>query len=503
MANLLDTAINQHLLNLKANSSMLVGRPTGPPMPPTGGVPPGAMMPFTAPGPFGGPMLQGGQPPPPPGVPGAAPGLPPPGLPGPGPMSAPGPPGGLPLPPPPGSGGLVSVAIDNLPFRYQLSETDLRETFQRWGSLQSVQVSRDGGREVGVVAFEDPIDASDARRQLHGHVCGFDGASGVLNVIQGGPEQLGGRPLGPPPGPFPQAMTGPPPSAMAMLPPPTTGAPPPVGGPPPAVAATTGPPPQAGAPPLGGPPAMQMGGPQQAGPPPLGQVPPAGSVPGPSGACLLGAAPEGAMPKSSPVPMMPGVNGRPAWCCKIIIQAESLHSEFPTAAKIVGNNEANIEHLRSQTHCSAQLRGRGSGFLEPDGRELQENMFLWLSSNDPQHGKAGLEMAQDLLKSVYEEHQAWCTQHKVFASLVTEPVVIENPDLPMSMPAPGPVPATGPPAPGPPGAAPGGPLGMAPAPAPMPTLAPTGPAPALQGYGPCPGGAPPMHTGGPYQQQGR
>ncbi|CAK0883736.1 unnamed protein product, partial [Prorocentrum cordatum] len=69
-------------------------------------------------------------------------------------------------------------------------QADLRETFQRWGALQSVQVNREGAREVGVVTFAEAIDASDAQRQLHGQICNFEGAAGALAVVAGAPELL-------------------------------------------------------------------------------------------------------------------------------------------------------------------------------------------------------------------------------------------------------------------------------------------------------------------------
>merc|ERR1719350_1815211 len=105
---------------------------------------------------------------------------------------------------------------------------------------------------------------------------------------------------------------------------------------------------------------------------------------------------------------------KPVWSCKIIVHAETLHSDFPTVSKIIGVHGANVEHVRSQTHCTVQLRGRGSGYLEPEtGQELQENMFLFLTSSVPENGKVALDMVQDLLKSVYEEHQSWCSQHNL------------------------------------------------------------------------------------------
>merc|ERR1719160_1809193 len=83
------------------------------------------------------------------------------------PQLGPGPPAG------PNTAVLLSVAVDSLPFRYQLQEADLREMCQRWGTVQSTHVYRDGGREVGVIVFADAIDAADCQRQINGHRCTF------------------------------------------------------------------------------------------------------------------------------------------------------------------------------------------------------------------------------------------------------------------------------------------------------------------------------------------
>jgi len=336
-------------------------------MQPVGTLPPNA---FTMPMPPGmGPSLPGA----PMLVPVPATGPLPPTLPGtlPPSMGAPGLPGLPPvaMPPAPNAGATVSIAIDNLPFRYQLNEADLKETFQRWGTVQSVQVVRDGGREVGSVQFADQVDAQDAQKQLTGQTCTFDGTQGTLMVVMGSPFQL-------------------------------TAAPRPVPG--------------------------------QAGP---GPVAPAGPLSAPS-ACGPGA------PKNG-TPAIGDANGapanghvRPAWCCKIVVEAESLHPEFPTVVRIRGEGDANVEHIRTQTKCRVQLRGRGSGTSEPEtSQELPEPMFLWLTSDNAEDGKAGMEMTLDLLKSIYEGHQQWCDQNGIGHPDSIKPKVMENPEV-----LPGPVP---------------------------------------------------------------
>merc|ERR1719215_1647025 len=291
-------------------------------------------------------------------------------------------------------------------------ENDLRETFQKWGPLQSVQVVRDGPREVGVVTFEDQVDAADAQRQLHGYTWNFQGSPGVMVVVLGGPEQLAAAtPLG-----------------ISRAPPAFQ-----VGG-----VRPGGPQQQAQAPP---PPPQQQQLPQA----PQQQQPP-GWQPEQQHLGSVGAVPKGFAPASRPPSLNAAADGagngstngfapmrvatpRPEWCSKIVVQAELLHAEFPTILKILGDQNANVEHVRRETQCNVELRGRGSNFKEPDGQELQEPLFLWLTANNVQSDKSAQEMVQDLLKSVYEEHQDWCSRHNQPLPTLSDPVPIENPDV--------------------------------------------------------------------------
>eukprot|EP00929_Paragymnodinium_shiwhaense_P057719 TRINITY_DN2889_c0_g1_i5.p1 TRINITY_DN2889_c0_g1~~TRINITY_DN2889_c0_g1_i5.p1 ORF type:complete len:332 (-),score=51.31 TRINITY_DN2889_c0_g1_i5:109-1104(-) len=257
-------------------------------------------------------------------------------------------PGGVPAPPgqalpSPATGVsiVLSAALEGMPCRYQLQEADVRECFGRWGPLQAVSIARDGSREVATITFSDPMDATDAQRQLHGFRCQFGAAgSGTLAVVPGGPEQLGGF--------------------------------------------------------------------------------------------------QGVLPKAMGVPGMgPGGSPRPAWSCKIIVQAESMHPSFPVAAKIRGQDDANVGHMRTQLHCNVDLRGRGSGFLEPNGQELQEPMALWMAAELPERGPPAIELALDLLKSVYDEHAQWCQQNNQPMPPPIEAQLIPGEMLMMAMPGPG------------------------------------------------------------------
>mmetsp|Transcript_29594 Transcript_29594/g.47653 ORF Transcript_29594/g.47653 Transcript_29594/m.47653 type:complete len:400 (+) Transcript_29594:140-1339(+) len=276
---------------------------------------------------------------------------------------------------------IMSIAVNDLPFVYQLQEADLRETCQRWGTLQTVSVYRDGGREVGVVVFADAIDAADCQRQLNNAPCTFDGvaggAQGVLSVVLGSPEQLAP--------PMPKMLHG------------------------------TAPTPEVA---------------------PMGVFPPQGMPP----MALQGALAKGAdalKGKGKMDMFPPQLNGKgapavsfPPWSCKVIVHAERLHPEFPIVEKIVGVNGMNAEHIRSQANCQVEVRGARSGTIDSrTGQELPEPMFVWLASEAPEAGAAALEMVRDLLGSVYDEHGQWCTQHNLQWNQSIEPTIVENPHL--------------------------------------------------------------------------
>lgn len=50
---------------------------------------------------------------------------------------------------------------------------------------------------------------------------------------------------------------------------------------------------------------------------------------------------------------------------------------FNLRAQVVGQGGAYVKHIQQRTRCKVQIKGRGSGFMEPStGRESEEPMFL-------------------------------------------------------------------------------------------------------------------------------
>jgi len=108
-----------------------------------------------------------------------------------------------------------------------------------------------------------------------------------------------------------------------------------------------------------------------------------------------------------------------------------LHPEFPIVRKLTGVCGENLGHIRAETNCMVQLRGLGSGHLEPEtGQELPEPMFGWLTSSSVESGKYALEMFQDLLKCVYDEHQAWSKKRNLAHPSSLKPTIVESADAP-------------------------------------------------------------------------
>lgn len=118
------------------------------------------------------------------------------------------------------------------------------------------------------------------------------------------------------------------------------------------------------------------------------------------------------------------------WSCKVIVQAEALHHEFPTVTKVVGVDNANVNHIRTMGNLTVELRGHRSGLINPNtGQEHQEPMHLWMGSDTQESGAAALEMVKDLLGSVYDEHQQWCQANNLKWPENLQPHVVENPHL--------------------------------------------------------------------------
>lgn len=55
-------------------------------------------------------------------------------------------------------------------------------------------------------------------------------------------------------------------------------------------------------------------------------------------------------------------------------------SGFNLRAQVVGRGGDNVKYIQQETACKVQIKGRGSGFLEPNtGQEDDEPMYLHIA----------------------------------------------------------------------------------------------------------------------------
>ncbi|OCK75517.1 hypothetical protein K432DRAFT_386153 [Lepidopterella palustris CBS 459.81] len=79
---------------------------------------------------------------------------------------------------------------------------------------------------------------------------------------------------------------------------------------------------------------------------------------------------------------------------------------FNLRAQVVGHGGAYVKHIQQETRCRVQIKGRGSGFMEPvTGRESDESMYLHVAGPDPEMVKKARELCEDLLANVKDEYE--------------------------------------------------------------------------------------------------
>ena len=64
---------------------------------------------------------------------------------------------------------------------------------------------------------------------------------------------------------------------------------------------------------------------------------------------------------------------------KISVGLEPI-SGFNLRAQVVGRGGDNVKFIQQETGCKVQIKGRGSGFMEPNsGQESDEPMYLHIA----------------------------------------------------------------------------------------------------------------------------
>ncbi|KTW27035.1 hypothetical protein T552_02527 [Pneumocystis carinii B80] len=79
---------------------------------------------------------------------------------------------------------------------------------------------------------------------------------------------------------------------------------------------------------------------------------------------------------------------------------------FYLRANIVGPNGQYVKHVQQETKCRVQIKGIGSGFMEPaTGRESDEPLYLHITGPDPNEVQRAKSLCEDLLKSVKQQYE--------------------------------------------------------------------------------------------------
>ncbi|KAG5461427.1 MAG: hypothetical protein BJ554DRAFT_6385 [Olpidium bornovanus] len=79
---------------------------------------------------------------------------------------------------------------------------------------------------------------------------------------------------------------------------------------------------------------------------------------------------------------------------------------FNVRAKLVGPGGAYVKHIQQETGSRVQIKGRGSGFIEPaTGRESEENLHIHVIHNNDEGLEAARKLCESLIQTVREEFE--------------------------------------------------------------------------------------------------
>lgn len=88
---------------------------------------------------------------------------------------------------------------------------------------------------------------------------------------------------------------------------------------------------------------------------------------------------------------------------KVIIGLDNLRN-FNVRAKVVGPGGLFVKYIQQETNTRVQIKGQGSGFIEPEsGREGEDPMHINIAGPDEHMLNRAKELAEDLLVVVTEK----------------------------------------------------------------------------------------------------
>ncbi|KAF1839304.1 hypothetical protein BDW02DRAFT_515241 [Decorospora gaudefroyi] len=81
---------------------------------------------------------------------------------------------------------------------------------------------------------------------------------------------------------------------------------------------------------------------------------------------------------------------------------------FNLRAQVVGRGGDNVKYIQQETGCKVQIKGRGSGFLEPQSnQESEEPMYLHIAGPRPEGVAQAKQLCEELLEKVKADYQAF------------------------------------------------------------------------------------------------
>ncbi|EUC31488.1 hypothetical protein COCCADRAFT_6629 [Bipolaris zeicola 26-R-13] len=92
---------------------------------------------------------------------------------------------------------------------------------------------------------------------------------------------------------------------------------------------------------------------------------------------------------------------------KISVGLEPI-SGFNLRAQVVGRGGDNVKFIQQETGCKVQIKGRGSGFMEPNsGQESDEPMYLHIAGPRPEGVAQAKQLCEELLDKVKTDYHAF------------------------------------------------------------------------------------------------